>query len=200
MGLTGGIASGKSTIAQMFVAHGAYLIDFDRLAHEVQEPGKPAWKEVVRKYGKEILNHDETIDRNKLGSIVFNDKEKLKALNNIVHPRVYELWQERLDRIKKQDGHAIVLSDVPLLFEGKMQDLFDLTVLILILPEEQISRLMARNGLSGDDARLRLQNQMPITEKIGLADIVIDNQGEISATEKKVAEAWRELKARERNQ
>lgn len=199
VGLTGGIASGKSTVAQMFVARGAYLIDFDKLAHEVQEPGKKAWQEIIKYFGEGILTSDDLIDRNRLAQIVFTDKKKLEALNNIVHPLVYELWQERLGEIKKHEKHAIVLSDVPLLFEGKMKDLFDLTLLILILPEEQIIRLMARNGLSRDDAQLRLKNQMPIADKIGLADIVIDNQSDLSQTEKKVVEIWQQLKAREEN-
>ena len=198
VGLTGGIASGKSTVARMFVALGAHLIDFDKLAHEVQEPGKKAWQEIIKYFGEGILTSDDLIDRNRLAQIVFTDKKKLEALNNIVHPLVYELWQERLGEIKKYEKHAIVLSDVPLLFEGKMKDLFDLTLLILISPEEQIIRLMERNSLSRDDAQLRLKNQMPIEDKIGLADIVIDNQSDVSQTEKKVAEIWQQLNARER--
>jgi len=199
VGLTGGIACGKSTVAQVFVMLGAYLIDFDKLAHEVQEPGKPAWKEIVRYFGKDILNQDETIDRNRLAQIVFTDKKELEALNNIVHPLVFNLWQERLDKIKIKEEHAIILSDIPLLFEGKMQDLFDLTILVLISPEEQICRLMARNNLSRNEAQIRLQSQMPIADKIGLANIVIDNQDNVSQTKEKVAEIWWQLKSREKN-
>jgi len=199
VGLTGGIACGKSTVAQVFVMLGAHLIDFDKLAHEVQEPGKPAWKEIVRYFGKDILNQDETIDRNRLAQIVFTDKRELEALNNIVHPLVFNLWQERLDKIKIKEEHAIILSDIPLLFEGKMQDLFDLTILVLISPEEQICRLMARNNLSRNEAQIRLQSQMPIADKIGLADIVIDNQDNVSQTKEKVAEIWWQLKKREKN-
>ena len=199
VGLTGGIACGKSTVAQVFVMLGAYLIDFDKLAHEVQEPGKPAWKEIVRYFGKDILNQDETIDRNRLAQIVFTDKKELEALNNIVHPLVFNLWQERLDKIKIKEEHAIILSDIPLLFEGKMQDLFDLTILVLISPEEQICRLMARNNLSRNEAQIRLQSQMPIADKIGFADIVIDNQDNVSQTKEKVAEIWWQLKSREKN-
>jgi dephospho-CoA kinase len=199
VGLTGGIACGKSTVAQMFVSLGAHLIDFDKLAHEVQKPGKPAWKEIIGHFGNGILNQDETIDRVKLAQIVFADKKELKALNNIVHPYVFNLWQKRLDKIKHKDDHAIVLSDIPLLFEGKTQNLFDLTILVLISPEEQICRLMARNNLSRDEAQMRLQSQMPIADKIGLANIVIDNKGDVSQTKKKVTEIWRQLKAREKN-
>ena len=199
VGLTGGIASGKSTVAQMFVELGAHLIDFDKLAHEVQEPGKKAWQEIIKFFGDSIINRDDTINRNKLAQIVFTDKNKLTVLNNIVHPIVFKLWLERLDKIKRQEEQAIVLSDVPLLLEGKMQDLCDLTMLILISPEEQINRLIARNGLSRDEAQLRLNNQMSITEKIGLADIVIENQGDVSQTQKKVVEIWQQFKGREEN-
>jgi len=199
VGLTGGIACGKSTVAQMFVLLGAHLIDFDKLAHEVQEPGKPAWNEIVRHFGKDILNRDKTIDRNKLGNIVFNNHEKLNALNNIVDPCVFQEWHHRLEKVKAKHQQAIVLSDVPLLFEGKMQDLFDLTILVLITPEEQICRLIERNNLSEDEAKIRLQSQMPIADKIGLADIVIDNQDSVAQTRKKVEEIWEQLNNREKN-
>jgi dephospho-CoA kinase len=198
VGLTGGIACGKSTVAQMFVGLGAHLIDFDRIAHEVQEPGKPAWEEVVNHFGKAILQQDKKIDRIKLGNIVFADKKKILELNNIVHPLVYQEWHLRLEKISKKEKHAIVLSDVPLLFEGKMQNLFDLTMLVLIAPEEQLRRLIIRNGVNREEAGKRLKSQMPITEKIALADIVIDNEGSIPETEKKVKQVWRELLRQEK--
>jgi dephospho-CoA kinase len=199
VGLTGGIACGKSTVAQMFVSLGAHLIDFDKFAHEVQKPGKPAWKEIIGHFGNGILNQDETIDRVKLAQIVFADKKELKALNNIVHPYVFNLWQKRLDKIKHKDDHAIVLSDIPLLFEGKTQNLFDLTILVLISSEEQICRLMARNSMSRQEAEVRLKNQMPIDKKIKLADIVIENKDTQEKTRKTVAKVWKDLLARERN-
>ena len=199
VGLTGGIACGKSTVANIFVALGAHLIDFDKLAHEAQEPGKQAWKEIVKYFGKGIINQDDTINRNRLAQIVFTDKKKLETLNSIVHPLVFNLWQERLGKIKIKEERAIVLADIPLLFEGKMQNLFDLTILVAISPEEQVCRLMARNSLSHDEAQLRLKNQMPIADKIGLADIVIDNSGDFTQAEKKVTEIWQQLKTREEN-
>jgi dephospho-CoA kinase len=197
VGLTGGIACGKSTVAQMFVRLGAYLIDFDMLAHEVQEPEGLAWKEVIEYFGRDILQPDKRIDRNKLAQVVFSDAEKLKKLNSIVHPQVFRFWQNRLEEIKANDPRAIVLSDVPLLFEGGWQSLFDLTVLILIPPAEQIRRLMARNGSSNEEAQKRLKSQMPICEKIKLADIVIDNQGALDETENIVRTVWRDLLLRE---
>ena len=110
VGLTGGIASGKSTVAKMFVKKGAYLIDFDGLAHEVQEPEKQAWKAVVYHFGKGILQPDKKIDRVKLGNIVFANKEKLIELNNIIHPMVFQEWHARLEKIRKKEKHAIVLT------------------------------------------------------------------------------------------
>lgn len=193
VGLTGGIACGKSTVAQMFVDLGAHLIDFDRLAHYVQEPGKPAYEEVVHHFGKAILQPDKKIDRVKLGNIVFGNKKKIIELNNIVHPLVYQEWNIRLEKIRTKEEHAIVLSDVPLLFEGGMQHLFDLTILVLIAPEEQIRRVRIRNGLGKEEAEKRLQSQMPIREKIKLADIVIDNEGSVSDTEKEVKQNWKKL-------
>ena len=199
VGLTGGIACGKSTVAQMFVLLGAHLIDFDKLAHEVQEPAQPAWKDVVNCFGSDILLPDKKIDRNKLGNIVFNDQEKLKTLNNIVHPCVFQEWHHRLEKIKADHLHAIVLSDIPLLFEGNMQHLFDLTILVLISSEEQISRLIERNGVNKEEAGKRLKSQLPIGEKIRLADIVIENKGTQAQTEKTVAKVWKELLNREEN-
>ena len=198
VGLTGGIACGKSTVAQMFIDLGGHLIDFDLLAHEVQEPGRPAWHDVVVAFGRDILRPDATIDREKLGAVVFNHPEKMKTLNEIVHPRVYEEWHRRLERLRRLDPHAIVFSDVPLLFEGGKQILFDLTVLVMIAPEAQIDRLMCRNSLCREDAKLRLACQMPISEKIPLADIVVDNSGAVDETRKQVAEVWHKLLEKEK--
>jgi dephospho-CoA kinase len=198
VGLTGGIACGKSTVAKMFVNRGAHLIDFDRLTHEAQEPGKPGWQKIVDYFGTEILKPDRKIDRVKLGNIVFADKKKLSKLGKIVHPLIYQEWEARLEKIGKKEKHAIVLSDVPLLFEGKMQHFFDLTMVVLVSQEDQINRLMKRNGWSREEAQRRLNSQMPVSEKISLADIVIDNKGTVADTERKVNEVWQELLHREK--
>jgi len=200
VGLTGGIACGKSTVAQMFVRLGGHLIDFDKLAHKVQEPGKPAWKDVINYFGPEVLQPDQKIDRNKLAAVVFNHPDKLQALNDIIHPRVYDAWRFRLEEINKHHPHAIVFADVPLLFEGRMQHLFDLTILVMIEPEEQVNRLMSRSTLCRAEAELRLSCQMPIGEKMNLADIIIDNRCAVNETEKKVAEVWEHLLDLEKNQ
>jgi len=199
VGLTGGIACGKSTVANMLEKRGAYLIDFDKLAHEVQKPGKPAWKEVVNCFGDKILGPDGKIDRIKLGNIVFGNKNKIKKLSQIVHPFVYQQWRHLVDNITRKQKNAIIVSDVPLLFEGKMQHLFDVTILVLIDPEEQVRRLIKRNGLNEEEARKRLKSQMPIREKISLANMVIENKSSIAETEEKVEHVWRELLRREKN-
>jgi dephospho-CoA kinase len=198
VGLTGGIASGKSTVAKMFEDNGAYLIDFDVLAHFAEEPDQPAWKAIVELFGREILNEDGTINRAKLGPIVFADQEKLSRLNSIVHPAVFDLWRRRIEDIRQMNPHAIVVSDVPLLIEASMQQLFDVVILVYVSPEDQIRRLRERNEYSRKEAESRLDKQMPIDEKISHADYVIDNKGPLETTRSVVSAVWEELLAREK--
>jgi dephospho-CoA kinase len=197
IGLTGGIGSGKSTVAQFLKDKGAYLIDFDILAHNVEEPGRPAWKRIVEEYGPDILNEDSTINREKLGDIVFQDKKRLERLNSIVHPAVFEEWIRRLEEIRKEKEDAIVISDIPLLIEVGLQKHVDLTVLVYIPPETQIERIMTRNGYTREEAEHRLQSQMSIDDKLSFADIVINNEGPPEETEKIVETYWTELLERE---
>jgi dephospho-CoA kinase len=198
VGLTGGIASGKSTVAKMFEDNGAYLIDFDALAHFAEEPDQPAWKAIVEFFGTDILNEDGTINRTKLGLIVFADQEKLSRLNSIVHPAVFDLWRRRIEDIREMNPRAIVVSDIPLLIEVRMQHLFDVVILVHVSPEDQIRRLTERNEYSRKEAESRLDKQMPIDEKIPYADYVIDNKGPIETTRSVVNAVWEELLARER--
>jgi dephospho-CoA kinase len=198
VGLTGGIASGKSTVAKMFEDKGAYLIDFDALAHFAEEPEQPAWKAIVEFFGIDILNEDGTINRAKLGQIVFSDQEKLSRLNSIVHPAVFDLWQRRIEDIRTINPHVIVVSDIPLLMEVRMQHLFDVVILVHVSPEDQIIRLRERNEYSRKEAESRLDTQMPIDEKIPHADYVIDNKGPIETTRSVVSAVWEELLAREK--
>ena len=199
VGLTGGIACGKTTVAQMFVRHGAGLIDLDKLAQAVVAPQLPAWQEIVELFGNNILLVDGSINRNKLAKIVFSDKEKLKKLNNVVHPRVLAEWSKSLGDIEKKNKKAIVISEVPLLFEANLQNMVDLSILVVITSAEQINRLMTRNDLTEDEAKKRLASQLPIEEKIKMADIVIENRGAPVETEKIVAKVWKELLIREEN-
>jgi dephospho-CoA kinase len=199
VGLTGGIACGKSTVSEMFVRRGAHLIDFDDLAHDVQKPGRAAWEKVVEYFGDSILLPDKNIDRKKLAKIVFTDSDKLAALNQIVHPYVFLEWHNYLEKIVSKEKSAIILAAVPLLFEIKRQHLFDVTILVIISPEEQLKRLMERTRLSKEDAEKRIKSQMPIGEKAKLADIVIDNQKTVAETETKVEEVWQKLLKIENN-
>jgi dephospho-CoA kinase len=198
VGLTGGIASGKSTVARMLAEKGAVLIDFDELAHAVEESGGPVWREIIRHFGEEILHGDRTINRRKLGETVFADREKRKLLNRLVHPAIFEEWQRRLAEIRVRRADAIVMSDIPLLIEAGLKVMVDLILLVYITPEEQIRRVMARDGFSREEAERRLAAQMPIDEKLRWADIVIRNEGSPEETRRTVSEVWMELNIREK--
>jgi dephospho-CoA kinase len=198
-GLTGGIASGKSTVARMFQEEGACLIDLDEVAHFVQEPGRPGWEAVKGCFGSDILNDDGTIDRGKLGAIVFHDREKLEELNRLVHPAVFEEWNRRLADIGKINPRAIVISDIPLLFELGMKHWLDCVILVYVSSEDQIERLIKRNGFGREDAHARLASQMPIADKIPHADYVIDNGGSIDKTRAAVKQIWNELKRKKQD-
>jgi dephospho-CoA kinase len=196
VGLTGGIACGKSTVARMLVEKGAILIDFDDLTHAVEEPGGPVWREVVRHFGEGILLPDRRIDRRKLGAIVFADREKREILNRLVHPAVFAEWRKRLKEIEKAGKDAIVLSDIPLLIEAGLETMVDVVLLVYLSPKEQIRRLTARNGFNREEAEGRVAAQMPIGEKVIHADIVIRNGGSVEETGRAVSRVWEELLAR----
>ena len=199
VGLTGGIACGKSTVARMLAAKGAILIDFDDLAHAVEEPEGPVWQGIVGHFGEGILFPDRRIDRRKLGAIVFADREKREFLNRLVHPAVFAEWNRRLKEIEKTDADAIVLSDIPLLVEAGMKAMVDVVLLVYLSPEGQIRRLMARDGLTREDAERRIAAQMPIDEKVPHADIVIRNEGSVEETVRAADRAWEELLRRARD-
>lgn len=197
IGLTGGIGSGKSTVDRFFREKGAYIIDFDELAHFVEEPNRTAWTKIISTFGSHILNEDNTINREKLGDIVFRDNEKLKILNSIVHPAIAVEWKDRIAGIRQENEHAIVISDIPLLLEVGMQSQFDVIILVYISPEEQIKRVMKRNGYSSEQAQERLKAQMRIDDKIAHADFVINNEGSLDETRKIVESVWEQLIERE---
>lgn len=199
VGLTGGISTGKTTIAGLLVDKGAHLIDFDALAHDVQLPETDVWREIVNTFGRDIQAPDHTIDRNKLGAIVFRDPAKLQRLNEIVHPAVFHEWQKRLKQIESVQPDAIVLSDIPLLIEIGAQDQVDLVLLVYISREEQLDRLIKRNSYDHDYAEKRIASQMPIEEKVKFARIVVNNQGTLEEAKKRVDEIWEELSRLEKN-
>jgi dephospho-CoA kinase len=198
VGLTGGIATGKSTVVRMLVGRGARVIDHDALVHILQELGQPVWEQIVAVFGRDILDPEDRIDRKKLGALVFVDEQRRKILEGIVHPAVLEEGRRRRDEIVREDEKAIILSDIPLLLEVGMQDEFDLVLLVYAPPELQISRVMKRNNLSRDEAIARLKSQMPIDDKLKFADLVIRNDGTMRELEKEVEEAWQELLSREK--
>lgn len=193
VGLTGGIASGKTTVSQLLGEKGVYHIDFDTLAHDVQKKGTPIWAELVAEFGPSILHDDGTINRARLGDMVFKDRTLLSRLNEIVHPAVISEWEKICQQIARQDAEAIILNDVPLLIEAGLQHLFDFIILVYIPPEVQIRRLMERNGLTEEEARIRLEAQLPIQEKVAFADIVFDNSIPYPELEQQVQSLWKEL-------
>jgi dephospho-CoA kinase len=198
VGLTGGIACGKSTVARMLAEKGALLIDFDEIAHAVEEPDGPAWREIVRHFGRDFLHADRTIDRRKLGAVVFADRGKLDLLNSFVHPAVFDEWQKRMEEIRKRRPEAIVLSDIPILIEAGLKPMVDLVLLVYLPPEEQIARLMARDGYGREEAVRRIASQMPIDDKLPAADIVIRNDGSLEQTREMIDDLWVELSKREK--
>lgn len=195
LGLTGGIASGKSAVASMLEELGARMIDFDVLAREVVEPGKPAWKDIVGYFGEQILNDDQTLDRKKLGDIVFQDFEKRKKLESFTHASINEAFVSQVNDIAGEDPKAIIQAVIPLLFELNLQYQFHKNILVYVPPEVQVERLMKRDGITEEEANHRIQSQLPIDEKVGYADFVIHNDKSLEETRKQVEALWQELKA-----
>jgi dephospho-CoA kinase len=188
VGLTGGLATGKSTVAAMFKQCGAVVIDADQLAREVVTPGKPAWKEIVNTFGTSALNPDRTINRQALGAIVFRRSAKRAALEGIIHPRVAR-EQKRLTReAARNNPKAVIIYDVPLLFEAGIDKRVATTIVVTADRETQIARLKKRNGLSRAEAIRRIKSQMPLSKKIRSADYVIDGTLPLSRLRKQIAQ------------
>ncbi|MGW2743399.1 dephospho-CoA kinase [Streptomyces sp. NPDC001450] len=195
VGLTGGIGAGKSEVSRLLVEHGAVLIDADRIAREVVAPGTPGLAAVVEAFGEEILAADGSLDRPRLGSIVFADPEKLAVLNSIVHPLVGARSHE-LESAATEG--AVVIHDVPLLTENGLAPLYDLVVVVDASPETQLDRLVRLRGMTEDDARARMAAQATREQRREIADIVIDNDVPLDALHKRVAEVWDDLVRRAR--
>ena len=174
VGLTGGVATGKSTVAKIFKRCRAVVIDADELARCVVEPGKPAWRDIVKLFGKTVLNQDCSLDRQTLGSIVFRNRTKLRQLERIIHPRVAREQQRLVRRIAKDKPCAVVIYEVPLLFEASVDKRVDKIIVVIADRETQIARLKKRNGLSRAEAIRRISSQMPLAKKVQRADHVLN--------------------------
>lgn len=194
IGITGGIASGKSTVADMLKELGAAHIDYDLLARKVVERGKPAWKDIIDYFGSQVLNADQSIDRKKLGNIIFRDHAKRKKLESFTHPRIHEQFIKDLEQKAKKNPGSIIQVSIPLMIEQNLQHMFHKLVVVYISPEKQVERLVARDKISEDAARAILHAQLPIGEKVGYADYVIDNGGSVDETKEQVEELWQKLR------
>lgn len=186
VGLTGGIATGKSTVAKMFKRGGAVVIDADQLARHVVRPGKPAWRDIVRVFGKGILDSNGSINRQALGAIVFGDRRKLRRLERIIHPRVAREQQRLTRHIAERSPGAVVVYEVPLLFESGAHKRVDKVLVVTADRETQIARLKQRNGLSRREALRRINNQMALAQKVSRADAVLDGTDTKAAVRKEV--------------
>lgn len=192
IGLTGGIATGKSTAANRLVERGAILIDLDRIAREIVEPGQPALALVAKRFGQAVLLEDGSLDRKKLGAIVFADPDERKALEAITHPRIRAVMKERMALHESRTPEKLVVVDVPLLYESGLASYFEQVMVVYVPREEQLKRLMRRDGIDEEAARRRLDAQMSIEEKKRRADILIDNSRDESFLREQIDRWWRE--------
>ncbi|WP_156724046.1 dephospho-CoA kinase [Streptomyces apocyni] len=193
VGLTGGIGAGKSEVSRLLDAYGAVLIDADRIAREVVAPGTPGLAAVVEAFGEEILAPDGTLDRPRLGALVFSDPAKLAVLNGIVHPLVGARSAE-LEAAAPPD--AVVVHDVPLLAENGLAPLYDVVIVVDVSPATQLDRLVRLRGMTEDDARARMAAQATREKRLEIAGIVIDNDGPLEALEPQVRAVWQDLVGR----
>lgn len=194
IGLTGGIASGKSTVANILKEKGIPIVDADIIAREVVEKGSETLNKLVETFSPAILHNDGSLDRAALGSIIFHNEEKRQLLNSIMHPSIRKRMKEKTAQYL-QEGYSVVVMDIPLLFESKLTHLVDKTIVVYVDEEVQLKRLMERNTLSKDEALARIHSQMPLKEKKNLADFVIDNNGSLNETTTQLQEIIQKIQA-----
>ena len=197
VGVTGNIAAGKSTVARLFKELGAYVIDWDELARQAVRPHSEAWKEISEHFGKGVLNADLTVNRHRLASVVFSDGSELAKLNEIVHPRVFEMDEMTTNEIKNRDPDALIIKDIPLLFEVARPIYVDKVIVVSASQETQLGRLEEK-GVDRKDAQRRIESQLPIEEKIRSADFVIANDGPLGETKRQVEDIYTLLMKEER--
>ena len=196
VGLTGGIVSGKSTVARMFRQLGADIIDADNIARAIVQPGEKAWKNIVHYFGKEILKDNQEINRKELARIVFTDKEKLEKLNKITHPEIVAIIKNKIEEMRSKDSSdgTICIVEVPLLFEANLEGMMDKIIVVYLNREEQVKRLLIRNSLTQEEAINRIDSQIPMEKKLKKADYVIDNGASLGHTRIQVKQIWQELR------
>jgi dephospho-CoA kinase len=194
VGLTGGIASGKSLAARVFKDLGAHIIDADRIVHELLEPEQGACKEVLDHFGQDILLPDNGINRRKLGEIIFRDPEKRAWLNRCLHPKVFAAYTAQVSHLRDRAPHAIIVFDAALLIETGYNRNMDKIVVVYAEPEQQIERLMARETFTREQALARVNSQMPLSEKRRHADYVINNTGSRADSERQAREVFEKLR------
>ncbi|GGD52753.1 dephospho-CoA kinase [Paenibacillus nasutitermitis] len=193
VGLTGGIACGKSTVSAMLAQRGAEIVDADQVAREVVLPGEPALAQITELFGQAILNEDGTMNRGELGRLVFGNREKLDQLEGILHPAIRSRMWERMNASEQKNPGGLIVADIPLLYETGQALLYKKVIVVYIPRELQAERLMARNGFTMEQAEQRISLQMDIEEKKKHADYVIDNSGSLENTETQIEQLWLEL-------
>ncbi len=192
IGLTGGIGSGKSTVSRLLGEMGAVLIDADKVGHEAYQPGTETWKELVAAFGDEIVAPDRTIDRKKLGAIVFAAPEELTRLNRIVHPRMFNMMKDRIEKYRQQ-GVKVVVIEAAILFEANWTSLVDEVWVTVASEATVVQRAIERTGLPEDQIRARIRSQLSNEERIKKADVVITNDGDVKELRVKVEALWKKL-------
>jgi dephospho-CoA kinase len=193
IGLTGGMGSGKSTASQYLTELGAIIVDADKIGHEVYQPNTTLWRQLIKIFGNQILASDNTIDRKKLGAIVFGNPELLKKLDSLVLPTMFQIAKKRIEEARKQ-GVKVVILDAPTLFESKWDPLVEEVWVVVADEANVIKRAMARTGLPEEQVRSRMSAQMSNEERIKRANTVIHNNGTVEDLRKKVKELWSKLK------
>lgn len=192
IGLTGGIATGKSTVSRLLAERGAAIIDADVIAREIMEPGHPVLAAVSERFGPGVLNTDGTLNRKKLGEIVFSNSEERKALEALTHPAIRAEMKQRMEELEAADPHRLVVADIPLLYESGLDPLYERIMVVYVPREVQLTRLMLRDGLSKEAAEQRINAQMDIEIKKERADILIDNSGGLEETKRQIDDFWRD--------
>jgi dephospho-CoA kinase len=207
VGLTGGIASGKSVVGEMFVALGAHLVQADRIAHSLMQPGEAVYNEVVRHFGREILNRDGSVNRAKLAEVAFGSQpdgtgssvSRVSELNRIVHPGVLRSQDEWMSAIGQQDPHAVAMVEAALILEAGASERFDKLIVVTCSEEQRVARFAVRQKLGYEAAHAevlrRMAAQLPDAEKIKAADFIIDNSGSMTHTREQVRQVWQSLQA-----